>query len=120
MEQMGAFLPLILIFGVFYILLIRPQQKKVKLHREMIRNLKRGDKIITTGGIIGLITKVKDNKELTLEVSDNTEIQIAPGMVHELYLSNDTQQKHSSKSSAKEQNVQKKGFLTGIFNKKNN
>ena len=48
MEQMGAFLPLILIFGVFYILLIRPQQKKVKLHREMINNLRRGDKIITS------------------------------------------------------------------------
>ena len=46
MEQMGAFLPLILIFGVFYLLLIRPQQKKVKQHREMINNLKRGDKII--------------------------------------------------------------------------
>ena len=55
MDQMGAFLPLILIFGVFYILLIRPQQKKVKLHREMINNLRRGDKIITSGGIIGSI-----------------------------------------------------------------
>ena len=120
MEQMGAFLPLILIFGVFYILLIRPQQKKVKLHREMISNLKRGDKIITTGGIIGLITKVKDNKELTLEVSDNIEIQIAPGMVHELYSSIETQQKTSNKLSVKDQNNQKKGFLTGIFNKKKN
>ena len=56
MDQMGAFLPLILIFGVFYLLLIRPQQKKVKLHREMINNLKRGDTIITTGGIIGTIS----------------------------------------------------------------
>ena len=71
MEQMGAFLPLILIFGVFYILLIRPQQKKVKLHREMINNLKRGDRIITTGGIIGIIIKVKDNKELIIEISNN-------------------------------------------------
>ena len=53
---MGAFLPLILIFVVFYILLIRPQQKKIKLHREMINNLRRGDKIVTTGGIICSIT----------------------------------------------------------------
>jgi preprotein translocase subunit YajC len=52
MDQMGAFLPLILIFGVFYILLIRPQQKKVKQHKEMLNNLRRGDKIITSGGII--------------------------------------------------------------------
>ena len=67
MEQLGAFLPLILIFAVFYILLIRPQQKKMKQHREMINNLKRGDKIVTSGGIIGSITKVKENRELTLE-----------------------------------------------------
>ena len=118
MEQMGAFLPLILIFGVFYILLIRPQQKKVKLHREMVNNLKRGDKIITSGGIIGIISKVKDNKELILEISDNIEIQIAPGMVHELYPSIDSQQKVSTQSS--EQNTQKKGLLTGLFNKKKN
>ena len=80
MDQMGAFLPLILIFGVFYILLIRPQQKKVKLHREMINNLRRGDKIITSGGIIGSINKVNDNKELLVEISENVEIKIAPGM----------------------------------------
>ena len=78
MDQMGAFLPLILIFGVFYILLIRPQQKKVKLHREMINNLRRGDKIITSGGIIGSINKVNDNKELLVEISENVEIKIAP------------------------------------------
>ena len=58
MESIGAFLPLILIFGVFYLLLIRPQQKKVKQHREMLNNLRRGDKIITSGGIIGTINKV--------------------------------------------------------------
>ena len=59
MESIGAFLPLILIFGVFYILLIRPQQKKVKAHREMLNNLRRGDKIITSGGIIELLTKLQ-------------------------------------------------------------
>ena len=75
MDQMGAFLPLILIFGVFYILLIRPQQKKVKLHREMINNLRRGDKIITSGSIIGSIIKVNDNKELIVEISENVEIK---------------------------------------------
>ena len=116
MEQMGAFLPLILIFVVFYILLIRPQQKKIKLHREMINNLKRGDKIITTGGIIGLITKVKDNKELIIEISENVEIQIAAGMVHDMYLTTD----QKGKSIIQTSNNEKKGFLTSIFNKKNN
>ena len=117
MEQMGAFLPLILIFVVFYILLIRPQQKKMKRHREMISNLKRGDKIITSGGIIGLITKVKDTKEISLEISENVEIQIAPGMITDLYISNENIKTSSEK---KDQNSSNKGFLSGIFNKKNN
>ena len=86
MESIGAFLPLILIFGVFYILLIRPQQKKVKQHREMLNNLRRGDKIITSGGIIGTINKVADNRELQVQVSENVEIKIAPGMVADLYI----------------------------------
>ena len=120
MEQMGAFLPLILIFAVFYILLIRPQQKKVKLHREMINNLKRGDRIITTGGIIGLITKVKDNKELNVEISENVEIELAPGMVLELYITPEIQKPTSYQSPSKKQNEQPKGFLSGIFNKKKN
>ena len=68
MESIGAFLPLILIFGIFYILLIRPQQKKVKLHRDMLNNLRRGDKIITSGGIIGTINKVSENRELTVQI----------------------------------------------------
>ena len=63
MEAFGTFLPLILIFVVFYFLLIRPQQRKVKQHKEMLSNLKRGDKIVTSGGIIGTINKVADNRE---------------------------------------------------------
>ena len=109
MEQMGAFLPLILIFGVFYILLIRPQQKKVKQHREMINNLRRGDKIITSGGIIGSISKVNDNKELLVEISENVEIKIAPGMVTDLYVSPDFEKQ---KVSAQKENAKNK---TSIF-----
>ena len=109
MESIGAFLPLILIFGVFYILLIRPQQKKVKLHREMINNLRRGDKIITSGGIIGSINKVNDNKELLLEISENAEIKIAPGMVSDLYVSPDIEKQ---KASPQKENAKTK---TSIF-----
>ena len=116
MEQMGAFLPLILIFGVFYILLIRPQQKKVKQHREMINNLRRGDKIITTGGIIGSINKVNDNKELLVDISENVEIKIAPGMVTDLYLSPETTKNKST--TKKETKENKTSFLSGIFSKK--
>ena len=116
MDQMGAFLPLILIFVVFYILLIRPQQKKVKLHREMINNLRRGDKIITSGGIIGSINKVNDNKELLVEISENVEIKIAPGMVTDLYVSPDTEKQKVS--SQKENAKNKTSIFSNLLGKK--
>ena len=114
MDQMGAFLPLILIFGVFYILLIRPQQKKVKLHREMLNNLRRGDKIITSGGIIGSINKVSENRELQVEISDDVEIKIAPGMVADLYVV--PEKTKTGTSTPKSEN--KGSFLSGIFGNK--
>jgi len=117
MDNLGAFLPLILIFGVFYILLIRPQQKKVKQHREMINNLRRGDKIITSGGIIGIISKVNENRELLLEITDDVEIKIAPGMVTDLYVS---PEKVKSTQNIKKNETTKsnQNFLTSIFGKK--
>ena len=114
MDQMGAFLPLILIFGVFYILLIRPQQKKVKQHREMLKNLRRGDKIITSGGIIGSINKVSENRELQVEISDDVELNIAPGMVADLYVV--PEKTKTGTSTPKSEN--KGGFLSGIFGNK--
>ena len=113
MEAFGTFLPLILIFAVFYFLLIRPQQRKVKQHKEMLSNLKRGDKIITSGGIIGTIDKVADNRELTVEVSDNVQIKIAPGMVADLYTISEIQKKEPPKQDAKD----KSGF-SGFFSRK--
>jgi len=112
MEAFGTFLPLILIFVVFYFLLIRPQQRKVKQHKEMLSNLKRGDKIVTSGGIIGTINKVADNRELILEVAENVEIKIASGMVADLYAMPEVQKKESSK----EDNKGKSGF--SLFSKK--
>ena len=113
MEAFGTFLPLILIFAVFYFLLIRPQQRKVKQHKEMLSNLKRGDKIITSGGIIGTINKVSDNRELIVEVSDNVEIKIAPGMVADLYVIPEPQKKEP----VKQESTNKSGF-SGLFSKK--
>ena len=115
MESIGAFLPLILIFGVFYILLIRPQQKKVKLHREMLNNLSRGDKIITSGGIIGTVNKVSDNRELQVQVSENVEIKIAPGMVADLYTPTTPEKKQSVKEN---QSEKKGGLFSGLLGNK--
>ena len=113
MEAFGTFLPLILIFAVFYFLLIRPQQRKVKQHKEMLSNLKRGDKIITSGGIICTVNRVADNRELTVEISDNVEIKIAPGMVADLYTMPQVQKKEIPK-----ENSNTKSGISGFFSKK--
>ena len=72
----GQFLPLVLIFVIFYFLLIRPQQKKVKNHQAYIGGLKKGDTVITNGGIHGVITGLTDTV-VTLEIADNVKIKIA-------------------------------------------
>ncbi|MBO6520957.1 MAG: preprotein translocase subunit YajC [Rhodospirillales bacterium] len=71
-----AFLPLILIFVVFYFLLIRPQQKKIKQHKELLESIRRGDKVITGGGIIGTVTKVDNDNELTVEIAKDVKVKV--------------------------------------------
>ena len=72
----GQFIPLILIFVIFYFFLIRPQQKKVKEHKLMVENLKRGDKIITTGGIVGTVERIIDNEKVEVNISENVNVEI--------------------------------------------
>ena len=72
----GQFIPLILIFVIFYFFLIRPQQKKVKEHKAMVENLKRGDKVITSGGIFGTIDRVIDNEKVEVTISENTKVEV--------------------------------------------
>lgn len=74
--MMGQILPIILIFAVFYFLLIRPQQKKAKEHQAYLANLKRGDKVITSGGIYGQITGLTESA-VTLEVAENVRIKVS-------------------------------------------
>jgi len=72
----GQFIPLILIFVIFYFFLIRPQQKKVKEHKLMVEALKRGDKIITTGGIVGTVERIIDNEKVEVNISENVNVEI--------------------------------------------
>jgi len=72
----AQFIPLILIFVIFYFFLIRPQQKKVKDHKLMVESLKRGDKVITTGGIIGTIERVMDNDRAEVSISDEVKVEV--------------------------------------------
>ena len=77
---LGAFIPLIFMFAIFYFLLIRPQQKKAKEHRAMIGALKKGDKIISSGGLHGIITGISDDV-ITMEVAPKVRVKISRGSV---------------------------------------
>ncbi len=72
----GQFIPLILIFVIFYFFLIRPQQKKVKEHKSMVEGLKRGDKVITSGGITGTVERIIDNDKVEVQIAENVKVEI--------------------------------------------
>ena len=75
-QGIAQFIPLILIFVIFYFFLIRPQQKRVKDHKLMVENLKRGDEIITSGGIVGTIDKIMEDDRIEVIIGDNVKVQI--------------------------------------------
>jgi len=80
----AQFIPLILIFVIFYFFLIRPQQKKIKDHKLMVAALKRGDEVITSGGIIGRIEKVLDNDKVDIMISENVTVQVVKSTIQGL------------------------------------
>ena len=76
MEAFGQFIPLILIFAIMYFLLIRPQQKKLKEHKAMIGALRRGDQVVTQGGLIGKVSKVKDDSEIEVALAEGIKVRV--------------------------------------------
>ena len=89
-----SFLPLILIFVIFYFLLIRPQQKKMKEHKEMLSKIKRGDEIITSGGIYCKVSRVIDENKIEAEISNNVKVVISkPTITSVINNSSDTNNK---------------------------
>lgn len=79
-----SLLPIILIVVVFYFLLIRPQQKKVKQHREMVSALRRGDKVVTAGGLIGTVTKVVNETEAMVELAEGVRVRVVRHTIQEV------------------------------------
>ena len=77
----GSLVPLLLIFLIMYFIIIRPQQKKAKEHKLMVEALKRGDQVLTQGGIIGKVSKIKDDNEIEVEISANTKVRIVRSTV---------------------------------------
>ena len=75
-QGIAQFIPLILIFVIFYFFLIRPQQKKVKEHKAMVEGLKRGDKVITSGGITGTVERLIDNDKVEVEIAENIKVEV--------------------------------------------
>ena len=80
-DLLQQLMPLALIFVVFYFLLIRPQQKKMKAHKEMLNTIRRGDRVVTGGGILGTVTKVISDGELQVEIADDVKVRVDRGMV---------------------------------------
>lgn len=81
MDAAGQFIPLILIFGIMYFLLIRPQQKKMKEHQKMVSSLRRGDQVVTQGGLIGKVVKVKENNELEVELAEGVKVRVVQSTI---------------------------------------
>ena len=76
MQGIEQFIPLILIFAIMYFLLIRPQQKKMKEHQAMVAALRRGDQVVTQGGIVGKVVKVKEDGEIEVEIADGVKVRV--------------------------------------------
>ena len=112
-----ALLPLILIFVVFYFLLIRPQQKKMKEHKAMLGAVRRGDKIVTGGGIIGNITKVIDEIEVTVEIADGVKVRVQRGLISSVL--SKTQPVNDDKNTKGDADEQVEDKKSGKKNKKN-
>ncbi len=81
MTNLGGLLPFVLIFVIMYFLILRPQQKRAKQHQEMMKNLRRGDNVITSGGLVGKVTKVVDDDQVEIEIADGVRVRQVKSMI---------------------------------------
>ncbi len=81
MDIVLQLVPFVLIFVIMYFLIIRPQQRKAKDHQEMLKNVRRGDQVVTSGGIVGKVTKATDDADLEVEIADGVRVKVARGMI---------------------------------------
>ncbi|HLM41416.1 MAG TPA: preprotein translocase subunit YajC [Microvirga sp.] len=85
MDAIIQFVPFVLIFVIMWFLILRPQQRRVRAHQEMIKNVRRGDMVVTSGGIIGKVTKVlEDSADVEVEIADNVKVKVARAMIAEV------------------------------------
>ena len=101
-DLISMLLPLVLIFVVFYFLLIRPQQQKIKAHKAMVEALRRGDRVVTAGGLIGKVTKVLSDGELQVELAENVRVKVVRGTISEVLSRSEPAEGSKSKKADKE------------------
>ena len=81
---LSSLIPLVLVFGIMYLLLIRPQQQRMKQHQSMVEAVRRGDTVVTAGGLVGRVTKVKDDGEVLVEIADNVQVRVLKSTLSEV------------------------------------
>jgi preprotein translocase subunit YajC len=114
-----SLMPLVLIFVVFYFLLIRPQQKKMKTHREMIAAVKRGDKVLTAGGIIGTVVKVEESDDVLLvEIAKDIRVRVARSTISDLLNKPQAGKAADTRAEAGAGGAPKTGLMGQLFGKK--
>lgn len=117
---LGMFLPLILIFVVFYFLLIRPQQKKMKAHRAMVDNVRRGDRVSTQGGILGTVTKVLNEREVQVEIAEGVRVRVLKHTLTDVLNRGDARAAEAAAAAKPEGGAQSgQGGILGRFKKSN-
>lgn len=84
MSQLGILPPMILVMVIMWFLIIRPQQRRLRQHQEMVKNVRRGDTVVTTGGILGKVTKVTEDAEIEVEIADNVRVKVVRSMLAEV------------------------------------
>lgn len=136
-DGLMQFLPLILIFVVFYFLLIRPQQKKMKAHREMIAAVRRGDRVVTGGGMIGQVVKVINDNEIDVQIAEGVKVRMVKGTITDVIAKGEpvrgAKKTEAAEDEAEEEDedapalppptapeVKRSGGLAGLFGPKKN
>jgi preprotein translocase subunit YajC len=97
----GMMLPLLLIMVVFYFLLIRPQQRKMRDHQQLVKNVRRGDSIVTSGGLVGKISKVVDDNEVLVDIADNVQVRMMKHAISEVRTKGEPVKAESAKPAKK-------------------
>jgi preprotein translocase subunit YajC len=113
-----SLMPLLLIFVVFYFLLIRPQQKKMKAHRDMVAALKRGDRVLTAGGIIGTVVKVEDDNTLLVDIAKDVRVRVARSTISEVLTKPQPGAAAAGRTEAAPEGGARSGLMSQLFGKK--